>query len=100
MKWNYHKNSNLSFLIWYRTLFFTQCNKKRLSSKERQRQLGLKRYEYFRAVVYKLRKALDKREDKYTLEGMKEKEEGYFTIEASEQEHKKKHKEVKPNLML
>jgi hypothetical protein len=35
-------------------------------------------------MVHKLRKAMGKREDRYTLEGMIEMDEAYFTIEATE----------------
>lgn len=82
------QSSNLSFLIWYKTMFLLTATKKGFSSKEIQRQLGLKRYEPVWAMVHKLRKAIGKREDKYTLEGMIEMDEGYFTIEASEHEHR------------
>lgn len=82
------QSSNLSFLIWYKTMFLLTTTKKGFSSKEIQRQLGLKRYEPVWAMVHKLRKAMGNRDDKYTLEGMIEMDEGYFTIEASENEHK------------
>ena len=58
--------------------------KKGFSAKEIQRQLGLKRYEPVWAMVHKLRKAMGKREERYTLEGMIEFDEGYFTVESSE----------------
>lgn len=82
------QSSNLSFLTWYKTMFLLTATKKGFSSKEIQRQLGLKRYEPVWAMVHKLRKAMGKRDDRYTLEGMIEMDEGYFTIEASENEHK------------
>ena len=82
------QSSNLSFLIWYKTMFLLTATKKGFSSKEIQRQLGLKRYEPVWAMVHKLRKAMGQRDDRYTLEGMIEMDEGYFTIEASEREHK------------
>lgn len=81
------QSSNLSFLIWYKAMFLLTATKKGFSSKAIQRQLGLKRYEPVWAMVHKLRKAMGNRDDKYTLEGMIEMDEGYFTIEASEQEH-------------
>ena len=81
------QSSNLSFLIWYKTMFLLTATKKGFSSKEIQRQLGLKRYEPVWSMVHKLRKAMGKRDDRYTLEGMIEMDEGYFTIEASEQQH-------------
>jgi len=82
------QSSNLSFLIWYKTMFLLTTTKKGFSSKEIQRQLGLKRYEPVWAMVHKLRKAMGNRDDRYTLEGMIEMDEGYFTIEASEKDHK------------
>ena len=82
------QSSNLPFLVWYKTMFLLSATKKGFSSKEIQRQLGLKRYEPVWAMVHKLRKAMGKRDDRYTLEGMIEMDEGYFTIEASEAAHK------------
>jgi len=58
--------------------------KKGLSLKEIQKQLGLKRYEPVWAMVHKLRKAMGNRDARYTLEGMIEMDEGYFTVESSE----------------
>lgn len=78
------QSSNLSFLIWYKTIFLMSATKKGFSAKEIQRQLGLKRYEPVWAMVHKLRKAMGKREERYTLEGMIEFDEGYFTVESSE----------------
>jgi len=82
------ESSKLSFMIWYKTIFLLSTTKKGFSSKEIQRQLGLKRYEPVWAMVHKLRKAMGQRDDRYTLEGMIEMDEGYFTIEASQQDHK------------
>lgn len=83
------QNSNLSFLIWYKTMFLMSVTKKGFSSKEIQKQLGLKRYEPVWAMVHKLRKAMGARDEKYTLEGMIEFDEGYFTVESSEIEQEK-----------
>jgi hypothetical protein len=49
----------------------------------------LKRYEPVWVKVHKLRKAMGKRDDRYTLEGMIEFDEGYFTVESSELEKSK-----------
>jgi transposase-like protein len=65
-------------------MFLLSATKKGFSSKEIQKQLGLKRYEPVWAMVHKLRKAMGKREERYTLEGMIEMDEAYFTVEASE----------------
>ena len=82
------ESSKLSFMVWYKTIFLLSTTKKGFSSKEIQRQLGLKRYEPVWAMVHKLRKAMGQRDDRYTLEGMIEADEGYFTIEASAHKHK------------
>ena len=66
-------NSNLPFLVWYKTIFQLSATKKGFSSKEIQTQLGLKRYE----PVW----AMGKRDARYTLEGMIEFDEGYFTVD-------------------
>ena len=83
------ENSNLSFLIWYKTMFLMSVTKKGFSAKEIQKQLGLKRYEPVCAMVHKLRKAMGNRDAKYTLEGMIEFDEAYFTVESSEIEQEK-----------
>lgn len=48
------ENSNLSFLIWYKTMFLMSVTKKGFSAKEIQKQLGLKRYEPVWAMVHKI----------------------------------------------
>lgn len=74
------QNSKLSFLTWYKTILLMTTIKKGFSSKEIQKQLGLKRYEPVWAMVHKLRNAMGQRDDRYTLEGMIEMDEGYLTI--------------------
>lgn len=83
------QSSKLSFLTWYKTIFLMSATKKGFSSKEIQTQLGLKRYEPVWAMVHKIRKAMGKRDARYTLEGMIEMDEGYFTVESSEVEQNK-----------
>lgn len=83
------ESSNLSFLTWYKAMFLMSMTKKGFSAKEMQRQLGQKRYEPVWAMVHKLRKAMGNRDARYTLEGMLELDEGYFTVEASEVERDK-----------
>lgn len=83
------QSSNLSFMVWYKTMFLMSATKKGFSSKEIQKQLGLKRYEPVWAMVHKLRKAMGNRDDRYTLEDMVEMDEGYFTVESSEIEKDK-----------
>lgn len=83
------ENSNLPFLVWYRAMFLMSTTKKGFSAKEIQRQLGLKRYEPVWTMVHKIRKAMGNRDSKYTLEGMIEMDEGYFTVACSEVEQSK-----------
>ncbi len=83
------EHSNLSFLIWYKTICLMSATKKGFSSKEIQRQLGLKRYEPVWSMVHKIREAMGQRDQRYTLEGMIEADEGYFSVEASAVERKK-----------
>ena len=78
------QHSNLSLLVWYRAMFLISTIKKGFSAKEMQRHLGLKRYESVRAMVHKLRKAMGNRDTRFTLEGMIEIDEDYFTVESSE----------------
>ncbi len=98
------ESSKLSFMTWYKTIFLLSTTKKGFSSKEIQRQLGAKRYEPVWAMVHKLRKAMGQRDDRYTLEGMIEADEGYFTIEASANNHKTQKKgrgsKTKSNVMV
>jgi transposase-like protein len=65
------------------------ATKKDLSAKEMQKQLGLKCYEPVWAMMHKLRKAMGKRYEKYTLEDMIEMDEGHFTVESTEIEQEK-----------
>jgi transposase-like protein len=78
------RTRTLSVMVWYKTMFLLTATKKGFSSKEIQKQLGLKRYEPVWAMVHKLRKAMGNRDDGYTLEGMIEMDEGYFTVESTE----------------
>jgi hypothetical protein len=75
------KSSNLSFVIWCKTVFLLTAAKKGFSSKEIQRQFDLKGYEPVWSMVHKLRKTMSNRDDRYTLERIIEMDEGYFTIE-------------------
>ena len=70
-------------------MFLLTETKKGFSSKEIEKQLGLKRYELVWSMVNKLRKAMGNRDERYTLEGMIEFDEGYFTIESTEIEQEK-----------
>jgi hypothetical protein len=85
-------------------MFLLKATKKGFSSKEIQRQLGLKRYEPVWAMVHKLRKVMGNRDDRYTLEGMVEIDEVYFIVYPSKYQHKTqkagRDSKTKPNSMV
>lgn len=83
------ESSKLPFLVWYKTMFLMSCTKKGFSTNELQKQLGLKRYEPVWAMVHKLRRAMGNRDARYTLEGMIELDEGYFSVASKEIERGK-----------
>jgi hypothetical protein len=80
-------------------VFLLTAAKKRFSSKEIQRQFDLKRYEPVWSMVHQLRKTMSNRDNRCTLERIIEMDEGYFTIETSENAHKQV-VATKQNLML
>ena len=86
------QSSNLSFLVWNKTMLLMSVTKKGFSSKKIQKQLGLKRHEPVWSMVHKLRKAMGNRDAKCALERMIEFDEGYFTIASSEVEKSKERK--------
>ena len=60
---------------------FMTYSKKGISAKEMQRQLSHKYYEPIWFMMHKLRKAMGQRDSIYTLEGMIEFDEAYFSTE-------------------
>lgn len=62
------RSSNLLFLNWHVTMFLLTATKNGFSSKEIQKQFGLKLYEPAWPMVHKLRKAMGDRDARYTLE--------------------------------
>jgi hypothetical protein len=89
VKCNYY--AKLEFIIYglLQNNFLTKGNQKVILSKEIQNQLGLKRYETVWVMIHKSQKAMQDKDSRYTLEGMIEFDEGYFTIESSEIEQEK-----------
>lgn len=61
---------------------FMSSTKKGISALEMQRQLGHKRYRTIWVLMHKIRYGMGKRDEKYTLEGSVELDEGYFEITA------------------
>jgi transposase-like protein len=63
--------------------------KKSFSAAELQRQLGHKRYEPIWHLLHKLRAVMGQRDAQYSLSGVLELDEGFFTTEISEDEKQK-----------
>ncbi len=83
------ENSNLPFRKWYLARGFMSFSKKGLSAMELQRQLGHKRYNTVWSMMHRIRQAMGKRDNLYSLEGIAEFDEGYFSTETSEKDPEK-----------
>lgn len=84
------EDSKMSFHKWYLAMAFMSSFKKGISAKELQKQLGQNRYESIWSLMHKIRQAMGKRDNMYTLSGTVEFDEGYFAIESNQ--------EIKKNL--
>lgn len=80
------ENSNLPFRKWYLAMAFMSFSKKGLSAKELQRQLNHARYRTVWSMMHKIREAMGKRDSLYSLEGMIEFDEGYFSTETNDKD--------------
>jgi ribosomal protein L37AE/L43A len=72
------ENSNLSFKIWLWSLYFVTLTKKGFSALELQRLVAHKRYEPIWGLMQKIRVVMGRRDEKYTLDGFIEMDEGFF----------------------
>jgi transposase-like protein len=81
--------SQLPFRYWFIAIHLLTGTKKSFSALELQRQLGHKYYEPVWAMVHKLRMAMGKRDEEYSLSGVLELDEGFFTTEIKESEKDK-----------
>lgn len=72
-------DSKLPLRTWYLAMAFMTYSKKGMSAKELQHQLGHSRYDTIWSLMHRIRNAMGNREALYTLEGMVEFDEGYFT---------------------
>jgi len=81
--------SNLPFRYWFIAIHLLTSTKKSFSASELQRQLGHKRYEPVWHLLHKLRAVMGKRDAQYSLSGILELDEGFFTTEISEDEKQK-----------
>lgn len=74
------ESAKLPFYKWYLCMAFMSATKKGISALEMQRQLGHKRYRTIWVMMQKIRSGMGNRDDKYTLDGGIELDEGYFEI--------------------
>lgn len=72
------ENSNLSYKVWLWSLYFMTLTKKGFSALELQRLVGHKRYEPIWGLMQKIRVTMGRRDEKYTLDGYIEMDEGFF----------------------
>lgn len=73
--------SKLPFMYWFIAMHLLTATKKSISAAELQRQLGHKRYQPIWEIMHKLRSVMGKRDDRYTLKGCIELDEGFFSTE-------------------
>jgi len=78
--------SKLPFLYWFKAMHLTTSTKKTFSALEIQRQLGHKRYQPIWEMCHKIRNIMGQRDATYTLSGMIELDEGYFSTEQDEKQ--------------
>lgn len=81
--------SKLPFRYWFIAIHLLTSTKKSFSAAELQRQLGHKRYEPIWRLLHKLRPVMGKRDELYSLSGVIELDEGFFSTEISDDEKQK-----------
>ena len=82
--------SKLPFMYWFIAMHLLTATKKSISAAELQRQLGHKRYQPIWEMMHKLRSVMGKRDDKYTLKGSIELDEGFFSTETPDAQKQEK----------
>jgi len=81
--------SQLPFRYWFIAIHLLTSTKKSFSASELQRQLGHKRYEPIWGMLHKLRAVMGKRDEQYSLSGVIELDEGFFSTETPAQDKDK-----------
>jgi transposase-like protein len=81
--------SNLPFRYWFIAIHLLTSTKKSFSAAELQRQLGHKRYEPIWYMLHNLRSVMGKRDEEYSLSGVIELDEGFFSTETDVEEKDK-----------
>jgi DNA-directed RNA polymerase subunit RPC12/RpoP len=74
-------SSKLPFKYWFIAMHLLTATKQSFSAAELQRQLEHSRYQPIWELLHKLRSSMGKRNNKYTLSGNVELDEGFFTTE-------------------
>ena len=82
--------SKLPFMYWFIAMHLLTATKKSISAAELQRQIGHKRYQSIWELMHKLRSVMGKRDDKYTLKGCIELDEGFFSTEIPKEKKNEK----------
>ncbi len=72
------ENSNLGYRVWLWGLYLMSLTKKVFSALEIQRLIGHKRYEPIWLLMQKIRITMGHRDNKYSLDGFIEMDEGFF----------------------
>lgn len=78
--------SQLPFRYWFVAIHLLTSTKKSFSAAELQRQLEHKRYEPIWGMLHKLRLVMGKRDERYSLSGVIELDEGFFSTETQDDE--------------
>jgi len=77
--------SQLPFRYWFIAIHLLTSTKKSFSAKELQRQLGHSNYDPIWAMLHKLRQVMGMRDACYSLGGVVELDEGFFSTEAGKE---------------
>ena len=83
-------SSKLPFRCWFIAMHLLTATKHTFSAAELQRQLGHKRYQPIWELLHKLRSVMGKQDDKHTLCGNIEVDEGFFTTEIPDEQKSEK----------
>ena len=78
--------SKLPIRYWFIAMHLLTATKHTFSTLEMQRQLGHKRYQPIWELMHKLREAMGSRDDRYTLNGNVEVDEGFFSSEMKDKD--------------
>ena len=79
-------------MYWFIAMHLLTATKKSISAAELQRQIGHKRYQPIWELMHKLRSVMGTRDDKYTLKGCIELDEGFFSTEIPKEKKNEKSK--------